>query len=378
MRSNEADRIDCQRRVGQRVAGRGCVQTRQRVIVCVLASSRSLGVGHSLALASETHVLSSNGRAGVAVMHGRFKAFTLVELLVVIAIIGILVSLLLPAVQASREAARLTQCRNHLKQVGLACHSYVSAHGVMPGYAGEPGLAGTTFPRNRTPDRSWRGASWIVQCMPFLEDTALATALSLIVEGRDARRDPKFRQGIQTPLAVLHCPSRRAATPYPLHRAYFDKYGQWGARTDYAMNGGGSRTAGQNISVTYDGMWTLGRRTALRHVSDGLTKTILAGEKAMDSAKYHTGDDFGDRSPLSGDPSQNGAANSYVRFAARLPAVDRPNNCLSCHDFGSAHTHGWNAVMGDGSVRTVDYSIARRVHVALASIAGAAVGERVR
>src|SRR6056297_1292339 len=103
---------------------------------------------------------------------GRFAdspraAFTLVELLVVLAVIAILVGLLLPAVQAAREAARLVQCKNHLKQIALACHNYESVFREIPGYSGESPPFFVDGVRHRRVELS--GANWINQAMLFLE-----------------------------------------------------------------------------------------------------------------------------------------------------------------------------------------------------------------
>ena len=92
------------------------------------------------------------------------RGFTLIELLVVIAIIGVLIALLLPAVQAAREAARRAQCANNLKQIGLALHNYHDAHGVLPpGYVYQPGYATGGF-------------GWASMILPYMEQTPLFNA----------------------------------------------------------------------------------------------------------------------------------------------------------------------------------------------------------
>src|SRR5512136_2408211 len=102
------------------------------------------------------------------IVQSKRTGFTLVELLVVIAIIGILIALLLPAVQAAREAARRMQCSNNLKQIGLAVHSYCSSSGVFPTACRSQGEARGVY--------SW-GFGWSVYLLPHAEQTAIYDAL---------------------------------------------------------------------------------------------------------------------------------------------------------------------------------------------------------
>src|SRR5262245_3596295 len=133
---------------------------------------------------------------------GRNHGFTLVELLVVIAIIGILIALLLPAIQAAREAARRSQCTNHLKNLTLAMINHESTHRTWPAsgwkgsWTGDPDRgAGATQP-----------GAWFYAILPFIEEQALYDM------GKSAKgnaRIPLLAQRDATPLAVANCPSRR-------------------------------------------------------------------------------------------------------------------------------------------------------------------------
>jgi prepilin-type N-terminal cleavage/methylation domain-containing protein len=305
----------------------------------------------------------SNGRS----------AFTLVELLVVMAIIGIMVGLLLPAVQAAREAARQTQCRNRLRQVALACHNYESVFKELPGYAGELKPLLVSFRLDRKPNESLAGGTWITQSLFFLEKGALAAQLARLAEYPVLTPTPEIEQIVRVPVPTLHCPTRRDAEAYPLVEPYTARYGDRGARTDYAMNGGPALVSENDhriITNQYDGVWVMGKRIKLNRVFDGLSHTYLLGEKAMDSLRYRTGDCFGDRAPIAGWHGTKVSSHSYVRYAARPPAIDSINNCLVCHDFGSAHPAGWNAAMTDGSIRLFNYSMDMEIHRANASVDG--------
>jgi type II secretory pathway pseudopilin PulG len=297
----------------------------------------------------------------------------MVELLVVMAIIGIMVGLLLPGVQAVREAARQTQCRNNIRQVALACHNYESTFKELPGYAGERRPLLVEYRLSRQADKAFEGGTWITQALFFMEQGNLAGSLLRIAETPTLTLTPEIEHIVRVPVSTLHCPTRRDAQSYPLVEPYLSRYGERGARTDYAMNGGPATlkpTDHRFIINQYDGAWVMGKRVKMNRVFDGLSYTYLLGEKAMDSLRYTTGDCFGDRAPLAGWKDTGISSHSYVRYAARPPEIDSVDNCLVCHDFGSAHPAGWNAAMSDGSVRLLSYSMDMEVHRANASVDG--------
>ncbi|HEX6960808.1 MAG TPA: DUF1559 domain-containing protein, partial [Lacipirellula sp.] len=133
--------------------------------------------------------------------------FTLVELLVVIAIIGVLVALLLPAVQAAREAARRSQCSNQLRQIALAWQLHHDAHQFFPS-------AGWGYAWTGDPDRGFGASqpgSWAYSCLPFMEQAALHQMGS---GATGAAKHDLLADAAQIPVATFYCPSRRAPAAY--------------------------------------------------------------------------------------------------------------------------------------------------------------------
>jgi prepilin-type N-terminal cleavage/methylation domain-containing protein len=286
----------------------------------------------------------------------RRAGFTLVELLIVIAIIGILVALLLPAIQFAREAARRTSCVNNLKQVGLAAiqHEQVHKH-----YA------------TRTNSYNHLG-TWITAIMPYMEETALHDEWAQAIGLSKIKSLPAVRpleEIVATPIVSLYCPSRRSPAAYPA-RAHGDVPA---AHTDYAINGGAALHPDQ-FEVKWPGIWESSdsaektRQIRYKDVRDGLSKTYLVSEKAVSSFHYTSGRDPGDNSSIFSCLRGN-----CVRFAKRVPIHDQPEpeNCWSCHSFGSAHPASFNAVYCDGSVHSLTYDISFAAHAALASRAAA-------
>jgi prepilin-type N-terminal cleavage/methylation domain-containing protein len=307
-----------------------------------------------------------------------FAAFTLVELLVVIAVIGILVALMMPAVQAARESARATQCRNNLRQIAVGLLNFESARRYYPGHGGEKEPRGADFGTKRQARMVGMKltGNWILQGMTYMEEGIVGDQLIAYAQGRIPVAQAK--QVVAIPVPTLYCPTRRPAIAYPHTGTELSTFGPLGARSDYAMNGGASTSAGSrgddgaglNFVLEFDGIWSMGRRTATKHIEDGTSSTYLVGEKSMDIIHYVDGLDVGDRSPIAGVNTNFGAANSYVRFAASRASKDISNNCLACHDFGSAHPAAWNVSMADGSVRSLGYEMDVLLHRMFASVNG--------
>jgi prepilin-type N-terminal cleavage/methylation domain-containing protein/prepilin-type processing-associated H-X9-DG protein len=308
--------------------------------------------------------------------HARNRArrggFTLVELLVVIAIIGILIALLLPAVQAAREAARSLECRNHLRQLAVAALNHEQAHGHYP-------TGGWGFYWIGDPDRGFaedQPGGWIFCLLPFLEQQDL---YQLPADGDANTVTSQQRAGstllTRMPLATLNCPSRRASIVYPKPwDGTFIAYNadnnpasdNVASRTDYAANAGchtvyayqaGPSTLSDAATYpwfdTSDFRGVSYQRSVVRQsdIRDGTTNTFLFGEKYVMPDAYSTGMIGSDNeSPYAG------FNNDHHRLTSVPPLRDRPGyDHGDC--FGSPHSAGCHFAFCDGSVHPIGYEI---------------------
>lgn len=287
-------------------------------------------------------------------MQPRQRAFTLVELLVVIAIIGILVSLLLPAVQAAREAARRTSCFNNLRQLGLSVHNYHDVHRTMP-----PGwLAHDPATRRPHPD-GVNGWGWASLLLPFFEQTAMANAIQYGLPVADAANDTVRR----TYLPMMRCPSdiQSGTREFPLPTAsgpdvpiaVANYVGMFGTQELEDCEG---RPVG--FTCLSDGTMQHQQGVRLADVLDGLSNTFLVGERS--SRIEH--------STWVGVVQEGEEA-----FARILGIADHPPNAEGNHldDLMSQHPAGTNFLLSDGSVRLIVETIDIPVYQALATRAGA-------
>jgi prepilin-type N-terminal cleavage/methylation domain-containing protein/prepilin-type processing-associated H-X9-DG protein len=302
-----------------------------------------------------------------------FRGFTLVELLVVIAIIGILVALLLPAVQAARESARRAQCTNNQKQLVLAMALHEDSRGAFP--AGRLGCDSdaNNHPRSCGPIvansegfyRAYHGASAFVQILPFFEqqqlyDLFLVDTVSMwdaLGSNRWVDNYPTIREGVRIRPDALKCPSDDIV----VISGNFNNRGDGTAVGSYAVCGGtcGAGFAcnglnGERITMKYtnDGMFMYGKQVKAREITDGLSNTIFLGETIE-------GDTI-----ASVNIWTNGSRGQTICSTAtplNFPSgVDAGNGLMSPGlngGFASSHPGGALFAFGDGHVEFIPESI---------------------
>jgi prepilin-type N-terminal cleavage/methylation domain-containing protein/prepilin-type processing-associated H-X9-DG protein len=268
----------------------------------------------------------------------KHRAFTLVELLVVIAIIGILVALLLPAVQAAREAARRNQCSNNLKQIGLACHNHVDAKRVLPpGY-----LVGLD------PDSTSPGWSWATYLLPYLEENPLYQQLTLTqpVESQSATK---------TVLGVFLCPSDMVnAVPFAVTDETLQTVCE-AAPSSYAATVGSDDS--EVDAPTGDGVFYRNSKTRFADITDGLSKTVFIGDRAWSDTKGIWAGVVAKAVTRPGDenPWQTVTAPPQCLVLAHNNWINIKDDADGgLDDFSSKHSaDGVNLLFGDGSVRFI-------------------------
>lgn len=307
-------------------------------------------------------------------------AFTLVEVLVVIAIVAVLIGLLLPAAQAARESARRISCGNNLRQLAVACLVHESSQKSFPsngwGYAWT-GEAGRGSGRRQP-------GGWVYNLLPLTEQVDLHEMGAGLA---GAARQSANLQRMQSAVRGINCPSRRTGLFAFTMQQSFVNAGRpiRVARSDYAASGGDvylspgeprppswasappNSDAGpstlvegesERAATTFldkdqmaNGVFFVGSRVTIRRVRDGLSKTLLLGEKYLDPDRYFSGQDLADN-----EAALIGCNADITRWTLVRPMNDTPG-VASSFAFGSAHPGVVGIVSCDGATRFLDVGI---------------------
>ncbi|MEI6238785.1 MAG: DUF1559 domain-containing protein [Planctomycetia bacterium] len=309
----------------------------------------------------------------------KIGGFTLVELLVVIAIIGVLIALLLPAVQAARESGRRTTCTNQVKQIGLAFQGFHDSRGAFPSggwsyeWTGDATLGlGPAQP-----------GGWTYQVLPYMElqtiyNKSANDLVQTVVSGFNCptRRVPKLRPAccaVKNPGVTA---TNQAKTDYAAN--YGDAIsvsGVWGNPTSNScpciLYGASPSNAAEGASSTFKwpdtsqitGVVFVRSKVRSKDITDGLSKTYAVGEKYLNPDNYENGsvDGGDDWNMFIGQQDDSLRSTNQNAEWDCSPAQDR-GGVSPPFTFGSAHSSGFIMGMCDGSVQTINYSIAPEIH----------------
>ena len=294
---------------------------------------------------------------------GLRRGFTLIELLVVIAIIAVLIGLLLPAVQQAREAARRTQCKNHLKQIGLALHNYHDTFGTMPsGWIAVDPVSGRP-----SAHEGLSGAGWATMILPYIEQRNAYERF----DPRVAINDPLNAAFLQIPIAVYKCPSDPQPDDFEIQEEgggavlaklpianYIASFGP--ESLDGCENAPGNMPVASNGQCFGSGFFYHNSSVRLKDLTDGTSNTYMVGErKTVSELGWYT--------------SWPGMVPEGEEAFQRIcGSADHTPNHPAAHfdDFSSQHTGGAQFCMGDGAVRFISENIDSGVFQGLASISG--------
>ena len=335
-------------------------------------------------------------------------AFTLVELLVVIAIIGTLVGLLLPAVQAAREAARRSKCSNNLKQVGLALLNHASAKDDVLPYNKDQAICGngnSTTGRaayKLSNDGAW---SWVVMAMPYMEEQALYNQLNLGLNNYDNSTSPVSNLTLaQKPLKNLLCPSNTAMDPVRTGQAasYFNWNGYTFGAADYTgslghvwagwhdcgaiptftdpenkgrFNKGGGGTPWVNgecmdEQANYNGVFKQVGPRKLSDIVDGTSRTIAVFENMHWRGGNGATFDYNTQADAAW-VNPNAVVDSLLKPLNNTnPAWQQGAGDQRCHGWSSNHPSGAHALRADGSVGYYNENMDHWVRYCLATARG--------
>lgn len=297
------------------------------------------------------------------------RAFTLIELLVVIAIIAILIALLLPAVQQAREAARRTQCRNNLKQIGLALHNYLDTHRVFPAAAYK-----TLIQDTGVTAESARATHWSAMILPFIDMGPLYNTLTFGEHaGWNTGNNLTARR---TQIAAFQCPSAPDRRVYDLDTTAtgLATY-NYGVVMSGSIGNPATTKSGENKhymddnypgdSLRHNGTFNQNTSFSTRDISDGTSNTVGVGER------YRSADTDTNNSNYRryfGIGTEN-AQDEHAQFSGSVGVpINTTNSTQQGYaGFSSKHTGGAHFLMMDGAVRFLSENIGNEVRAALGS-----------